>query len=149
MQEAYFLDLFAGSGLIGLEALSRGAAFLTAVDKTTACVQSIKANAEKLGYEKKTKIIQTDFRRAIASLNPGQFNIIFADPPYRSEHSKNVLKLVAEKKLLKSNGLLIIEHDSASVLDPDGTNLRLLECRPYGQSAFSFFIYPTKTISSR
>jgi len=138
VRNAHIMDLFAGSGMIGFEALSRGADFLTAVEKNTVCVDTIKANAQKLGYEKKTKIIQTDFRKAIASLNPGQFNIIFADPPYMSDHSKLLVKLIAQQKLLKPNGVLIVEHDKGVSLEPDDPSMRLLECRHYGQSAFSF-----------
>ena len=141
---AHFLDLFAGSGLVGFEALSRGASFLTAVEKNTACVNSIAATAEKLGYQKKTKIIQTDFRKAIASLNADQFNIIFADPPYMSEHSKLLIKLIAEKKLLKANGVLIVEHDKGVSLEPEDKSMRLIECRHYGQSAFSFITLNTR-----
>jgi 16S rRNA (guanine(966)-N(2))-methyltransferase RsmD len=140
IENAHFLDLFAGSGLIGLEALSRGAGYLTVVEKTGICVDTIKANALRLGYEKKTKIIHTDFRKAINSLNADQFNIIFADPPYMSDHCKLVTKLVAEKQLLKVNGLLIVEHSKDISVEPEGRELRLIECRPYGQSAFSFFV---------
>jgi 16S rRNA (guanine(966)-N(2))-methyltransferase RsmD len=137
---AHIMDLFAGSGVIGFEALSRGASFLTAVEKNTVCVESIRASAEKLGYQKKTKIIQTDFRKAIASLNSGQFNIIFADPPYMSDHSKLLVKLVAQQKLLKPNGVLIVEHDKGISLEPEDPSMRLLECRHYGQSALSFLV---------
>lgn len=140
IENAHFLDLFAGSGLIGFEALSRGAGYLTVVEKTGICVDTIRANAAKLGYEKKTKIIHTDFRKAINSLNADQFNIIFADPPYMSDHCKLVTKLVAEKQLLKVNGLLIVEHSKDISVEPEGRELRLIECRPYGQSAFSFFV---------
>lgn len=138
VSRAHVLDLFAGSGLVGFEALSRGAEFLTAVEKNTICVDSIRANAQKLGFEKKTKIIQTDFRKAIASLNANQFNIIFADPPYMSEHSKLLVKLIAQKQLLKPNGVLIVEHDKGVSLEPEDKSMRLMECRHYGQSAFSF-----------
>ena len=140
VENSHFLDLFAGSGLIGFEALSRGASFLTVVEKTPLCVETIKANAAKLGYEKKTKIIQTDFRKAIKSLNADQFNIIFADPPYMSDHCKLVTKLIAETKLLKVDGLLIVEHSKDVSVEPEDRTLRLIECRPYGQSAFSFFV---------
>jgi 16S rRNA (guanine(966)-N(2))-methyltransferase RsmD len=139
VENSEFLDVFAGSGLIGLEALSRGANFLTVVEKTTLCVHAIEANVEKLGYQKKAKIIPADFRRALNSLNPDQFTIIFADPPYMSEHGRLVLKLVTERKLLKLNGILIIEHDTKASLEPESKSMILLECRPYGQSAFSFF----------
>ena len=141
VENANFLDLFAGSGMIGFEALSRGAIFLTSVEKNLVCVETIKVNAEKLGYDKQTKIIHTDFRKAIRSLNADQFNIIFADPPYMSEHCKLVPKLIAEQKLLKPNGLLIMEHSKDVSIEPEDRSLRLMECRPYGQSAFSFFIY--------
>src|SRR5579872_5120877 len=135
---AHIMDLFAGSGLVGFEALSRGASFLTAVEKTTICVDSIKTNAQKLGYEKKTKIIQTDFRKAIACLNPDQFNIIFADPPYMSEHSKLLVKLISQRKLLKANGILVVEHDKRTCLEPEDPTMRLIESRNYGELAFSF-----------
>ena len=140
VENAHFLDLFAGSGLMGFEALSRGASFLTSVEKNIVCVEAIRANAEKLGYEKKTKIIHTDFRKAMKSLNADQFNIIFADPPYMSDHCKLVPKMVAEFKLLKTKGILVVEHSKDMSVEPETKELRLLECRPYGQSAFSFFI---------
>lgn len=152
VENAHFLDLFAGSGLMGFEALSRGASFLTSVEKNIVCVDAIKANAEKLGYEKKTKVIHADFRKAMNSLNADQFNIIFADPPYMSDHCKLVPKVVAEQKLLKINGILIVEHSKDMSVEPETRELRLLECRPYGQSAFSFFVKNelpvSKTLSS-
>jgi len=116
-QQAEILDLFAGSGLIGFEALSRGAGSLTCVEKNMVCARCLEINAQRLRYQDKIKIIRDDFRRALARLTGQQFDIIFADPPYKSDFAQQVLHLVAENKLLHPKGILIIEHKKNTMLD--------------------------------
>ncbi len=116
VEGAHFLDLFAGSGAVGLEALSRGAALLTAVEQVRHHVSILKSNVEMLEAQKETKIIVGD---AISTLNAFAkqnicFDIIFADPPYAKRQetfpfSEQVLKIVDEYPLLKPSGLLILE----------------------------------------
>ena len=89
---AKFLDLFAGSGAMGIEALSRGAAGATFVDSHANCIKCIKTNVEKLGLTMSVKIIHRDVfvaMRSLAKLGQ-QFDIIYADPPYHDLRDKNV-----------------------------------------------------------
>ncbi len=139
VHDAEFLDLFAGSGLIGFEALSRGARSLTCVEKNMVCMRCLEINAQRLGFQNKIKMIRNDFRKAIANLSGQQFDIIFADPPYKSDFAYLVAELVAENNLLKNEGILVVEHQIHPGLDPQNSKLSLIECRPYSQSAFSFF----------
>lgn len=136
---AEFLDLFAGSGLMGFEALSRGARFLTCVEKNIVCARCLEINAQKLGFLDKIKIIRADFRQAIAALSGQRFDIIFADPPYKSDFGCLILDLIAENNLLQDKGILVIEHQKNLEFDTEENGLSLIECRPYSQSAFSFF----------
>jgi 16S rRNA (guanine966-N2)-methyltransferase len=139
VRKAEVLDLFAGSGLMGFEALSRGANSLTSVEKNFICMHCLEVNAQKLGYREKMTLVRDDFRRAVDRLEDQQFDIIFADPPYRSDYAQQVVTRVAENRLLKKDGIVVIEHLINTTLIVDESKLCLIECRPYSQSAFSFF----------
>jgi 16S rRNA (guanine(966)-N(2))-methyltransferase RsmD len=134
---ADFLDIFAGSGLVGLEALSRGVASLTAIEEDRVLAHNIQAAVAQMGYE--AEIIATDFRRAIPTINGRKFDIIFADPPYGTSFGSEVLSLVAAHKLLKPGGILVVEHSARACPHYEGDILRPEDYRRYGQSAFSFF----------
>jgi 16S rRNA (guanine966-N2)-methyltransferase len=139
VRNAEVLDLFAGSGLMGFEALSRGARSLLCVEKNFVCMHCLEMNANKLGYREKVKLIRDDFRRAMDRLTEQQFDIIFADPPYKSDFAQQVLTRVVDSQLLASEGVLVIEHLISTTLISDESKLNLIECRPYSLSAFSFF----------
>lgn len=135
--EARFLDVFAGTGLVGLEALSRGAASLTAIEQNRALALSIRVAAQNLGYD--ADVTVADFRRALPGLAGKKFDIIFADPPYRAEFGQEVLAMVTENNLLDDDGVLVVEHLNQNKLAVDSLPLEQVDRRQYGQSAFSFF----------
>jgi 16S rRNA (guanine(966)-N(2))-methyltransferase RsmD len=134
-----FLDIFAGTGLIGLEALSRGAASLTAIEQNKLLAANITVSAQQLGYQ--VELVSGDFRRALPHLANRKFDIIFADPPYEANFEQEILVAVVKNNLLHESGVLIIEHLSQRVIDCEGLPLRQLDRRVYGQSAFSFYLY--------
>ncbi len=119
IEGATFLDLFAGSGAIGLEALSRGAASVTFVEKDRAALQALAENIKMLGVEKETNLIKSDVFKAVEHLSV--FDIIFADPPYGQGFGERLLPLITKKALLK--GSLFIE-ESSELAEPEGLVLQ-------------------------
>lgn len=103
------LDLFAGTGAISLEFLSRGAANVTAVEKASTQQRFIAATAEKLG-EKNLRLIRGDVFRFLASASPESYDLIFADPPYDMPRFEEVPHIVLESDIIKPGGIFIIEH---------------------------------------
>jgi 16S rRNA (guanine(966)-N(2))-methyltransferase RsmD len=143
---ASFLDLFAGSGLMGFEALSRGAAYVAFVEESRnqalAIEQTIKMFAEDARDTGEAELILGDFRRVLPNLKQqSKFDLIFADPPYKMRYGTAVLSLVERLALLGEGGLTIIEHfrdDPLPDNSPDG-NLFKSDYRLYGQTALTFF----------
>lgn len=105
---ARFLDLFCGSGAIGIEALSRGAEEVIFADADARSVALTKRNLEKIGTH--AKVIKCSYEKTLASLS-GQFDIIFLDPPYKSEFYLPALEIIAERDLLAAGGVIVCEHD--------------------------------------
>lgn len=110
IEDALFLDLFAGSGAMGLEALSRGAAQATFIDKD---LDSVKENVSLLKVEKQSTLLRGDALLLLKKLkNP--FDIIYVDPPYERVPLTNILTLIDEKNLLREGGILFFEEPSPS-----------------------------------
>jgi 16S rRNA (guanine(966)-N(2))-methyltransferase RsmD len=109
LRGARVLDLFAGSGSLGIEALSRGAAHVTFVESDEHAVQYIEQNVQTLGCEMMTEIDETDAMYFLLHVR-SPFDLIFADPPYAFERTAEIPDIVIERKLLKSEGYLLIEH---------------------------------------
>jgi len=106
------LDLFAGTGAITLELLSRGAAEVTAVEKASTQHRFISATADKLG-EKNLRLIRGDVFRYLASATPDSFDFVFADPPYDLPRFEEVPEIVLSSGIIKPGGIFIIEHSKA------------------------------------
>lgn len=127
------LDLFSGTGHISLEFASRGCNKIIAVDKHFACINFLNKAALELSLP--ISAIKQDVFGFLNSTKK-QFDIIFADPPYNLENIALIHELVFSKQLLKSNGLLIIEHGSSTHLE---TLLGFEKQKKYGNVNFSFF----------
>ena len=110
--DSIVLDLFAGSGNLGIEALSEGASFAYLVDQNHKAVQTIEKNLNKIGIEN-AKVYCLSFLKALALfLEEGLlFDIIFLDPPYQTDYIEKSISFIDEKKLLKKNGLIVCESD--------------------------------------
>lgn len=128
------LDLFAGSGGLGIEALSRGVDHVIFVDKDYQAIQIIKENIRKLKLEDSCEIYRNDAFRAIkaASKRGKQFDYVFLDPPYGKIPFDKLLQALHEANLLKQDALVICEHDQA-------------ECMPEGSTYFSKMNESAKT----
>ncbi|MFO7820186.1 MAG: 16S rRNA (guanine(966)-N(2))-methyltransferase RsmD [Halanaerobacter sp.] len=131
-----FLDLFAGFGGIGLEALSRGAYESVFVDYQKSNINIIEENIEMLGYEDKTKVIEADVLESLGLLR-GDFDLIFMDPPYeQKELYEAALAEIEKYKLLHPTGIIIIEHHSQAELDL-GAQYDIIKERDYGNAALT------------
>lgn len=132
--ELNVLDLFSGTGNIAYEFVSRGCQSVTAIDLNSSCVRFIEQTAEKLNFSALIAI-QVDYKRYLEKCGQ-QFDIIFADPPYQLANLEEVPSLVLKYKVLKSNGIFILEHGKDNQFnDFPG----FYDHRKYGNVNFSFF----------
>lgn len=104
------LDLFAGSGNLGIEAISRGASHCTFVDNEPEHISHIQKTASSFGIEKSIQTLAMDTKEFLEK-NSGQFDLIFADPPYDYYAMQELPDLILQKNLLEEDGWLILEHD--------------------------------------
>ncbi|MBO4414485.1 MAG: 16S rRNA (guanine(966)-N(2))-methyltransferase RsmD [Lachnospiraceae bacterium] len=144
-----FLDLFCGSGAIGIEALSRGASKAVFIDESkTSCDCTLK-NLEFTRLGDKAKVIRMDAVSAVTKLrNEGaRFDIIFLDPPYDKELEKTVLEQKAFCDILNEDGFVIVEASSETAFDYAGScGLEVYREKVYGSNKHVFMRKGTKTI---
>ncbi len=133
------LDLFAGSGNLGIEALSRGATFVTFVDSSSQSIKTIKENLESLNLSKRSKILRKDCLEALPNLKE-KFGIIFADPPYQKGFAQKVIDLVVKHSLLDKNGILVLEHHKKETFECPEERLLCLKAKRFGDTMVSFFL---------
>ena len=114
-----FLDLFAGSGSIGIEALSRGAEHTVFVDKNRSAVQCIRKNLEHVKMSADATVLQMDVLAAISQLEQKKerFDVIFMDPPYDCQLEKDVLLRLADSSIVSDDTLIIVEASLATGFD--------------------------------
>jgi 16S rRNA (guanine966-N2)-methyltransferase len=135
------LDLFAGSGALGLEALSRGAEEVVFVDNSSASLILARKNLKKLGFENKGRMVKKEILRFLRSENKiasGGFDLILADPPYGKGLCQKLSEILAEKSFLNADGILVMEHHKKEKIE-EKKNFVLLQERKYGDTLISFF----------
>lgn len=113
--DAVVLDLFCGTGALGIEALSRGAKEVVFADKDPRSVKLTLGNLKNLGIS--AKVITADFNVALKSLRGRKFDIIILDPPYMSGVYEKALSLIAEYDLLSDSGVIVCEHEKTVKID--------------------------------
>ena len=128
-----FLDICAGSGAMGFEALSRGAAMVMFIEKDPQAVTAIKRNVELLGVGEQTRVFSGDFTKILPRLS-SPFDIIFADPPYESGLSLEILSIVAQKKMMAEGGMLMIEEGARVELPETAHSLTMESVRKTGEA---------------
>ncbi len=138
---AAFLDLYAGTGAVGIEALSRGAEKVFLVENNYIrskaimnYIKEIKANEMSHVYRERAEYF---LKRA--SVAGATFDIIFADPPYSSDETGKVLRLLNEYDVLRKGGCLIVEHRSKSVLPQDTQSLKFVKNYKYGDTMLTLY----------
>lgn len=137
VDDARFLDIFAGSGLMGMEALSRGAKSLMIVEEAIKQIRMIEANLRTLKYRASFEV--GNFRIILPKMQPKSFDIIYADPPYKSPFGRNTVELVDKHDLLADDGILIVEHLRGYEFPQDLERLEQYDQRHYGTAGLTFF----------
>jgi len=144
IEGARFLDLCAGTGAVGIEALSRGASNVTFVDQSRKMCALIEANLEALAIdEDEIEIVTSEasaFLRKFVKKTPPPFDIIFFDPPYAADYEPP-LNFLGEStaSLLSKEGIVIVEHFPKNVLNEEFGQLKRCRVRKQGDSALSFY----------
>lgn len=133
---ATVLDLFSGSGALGLEAYSRGAKKVVFIDNDKDSIRLTKSNIAKLRVPTENyEIYQTEYFIALKKLENRRFDIVFADPPYASGYFDNILEHVKKYNILNESGIMVVEHDSKTVVENEDY---FVDCRKMGNTAVSF-----------
>jgi len=132
------LDLYAGSGALGIEALSRRTEWVDFVDNRKSCCDIIKTNLEKIGELHRAHIYCCSVSKALAFLD-SSYDIIFVDPPYSDPSTNNLLINLAKSKLLRENSTVVLCHANRFPLNSDYAGLHLVKQRRYGDTFI--FIY--------
>jgi 16S rRNA (guanine966-N2)-methyltransferase len=140
---AEFLDLFSGSGAVGIEAISRGAKNVTFVEKNKKAIILIKNNLIKIYQNDFSKIIHIDYLQAINILNFKQkkFDIIFLDPPYNRNYALNTLHIVDQNNIAKEDCIIIVQHPFHKEVKGDFRKLLYIKEKKYGKSKVTLFYY--------
>lgn len=139
LPECYFLDLFSGSGGIGIESLSRGAKHAVFVDQGDKALRCIKENLEKTRLKDSAEILNCSAQEAVKRLGQRKntFDIIFMDPPYALEGIDELISSIAENELLNEEGYIILERSTKSVVNLPH-NLVLWKEKKYKTTTLSF-----------
>ncbi len=137
------LDLFAGTGALGIEALSRGATKAVFVEANPHFFAVLKRNLDDLGLQEKAEVLHREVTTGIKTLagQGEEFDLVFLDPPYGKGLAHRTLRALSEEKILSREGLIIAEHSREEELE-DIVLLERIDQRRYGRTLVSFFRKP-------
>jgi 16S rRNA (guanine(966)-N(2))-methyltransferase RsmD len=135
------LDVFAGTGALGIEALSRGATGACFVEREHRALQALHRNLRELGVAGRARVVGTEAHAALRQLSAegARFGWVFVDPPYAAGVVTSILEIVAGSNLLASGGVVIVEHDKRNVPPESVGAVHLTDRRFYGDTGVSFY----------
>lgn len=138
-ESAAALDLFAGTGALGIEALSRGARIAVFVDDDRHAVEIIKKNLEICNFSQKGRVFQKNALHGLSFLDRlgFQFDLVFIDPPYGFGMAQKILKTMFETNLLAPTGIIVVEYDKKEELAVPPGLRAVKETRQYGRTMIS------------
>ena len=149
IEDTTVLDLFAGSGAIGIEFLSRRAKQVYFCDKSSKAVAMIEKNLEKTKLKKKAIVYNKDYIDCINTVKNIKFDIIFLDPPYKEEFALDAIEKISNLQLLKDDGIIIIETDEPerdiNRINNMNINYKIYDLRKYGRVSLIFLKWKGKT----
>lgn len=136
--DANFLDLYAGTGRCGIEALKRGAKFAVFVEKNRVTAERLRIAIRELGFEEKARVLNRDAFSAIRQLKE-QFDIIFLGPPYKDFLVNKTVEAIALADILNSGGIIIAEHHKKELVEDKIASFVRVKERRYGETTLSFY----------
>ena len=143
IEDSTVLDLFSGSGAIGLEFLSRGAKRAVLCDNSKDAIKIIKQNVQKTHFEEKVEVYNMEFTKLVERLQNQKFDIIYIDPPYATDFIKISIKKIIEYKLVNENTKIIVETDDETrILNQiEKMDVEITDKRKYGRATIIFLKY--------
>lgn len=129
INESNILDLFSGSGNLAIESLSEGAKSITLVDSNYKAIKVINNNLKNIGIDN-AKVLNMDYKKAIETLKE-KFDIIFLDPPYKTNYIEEAIKLITKYDILSNEGIIVCESDSLDRIIYDD-NYKVIKDKKYG-----------------
>jgi 16S rRNA (guanine(966)-N(2))-methyltransferase RsmD len=135
------LDLFAGAGGVGLEALSRGAEHATFVEWDARAVTALRGNVAELDLQTRTRVLREDALRALQRLEreAARFHLVFLDPPYERDLAGPALAALGTGRLLVPPGIVVAQHLTKRPPAPEAGALRAYRTRRFGETTLTFF----------
>lgn len=134
IEDSICLDLFAGSGNLGIEAISEGAKTCYFIDNNYRAINVIKNNIKEFNIEDKSIVVKSDYKKYLENTK-NKFDIIFLDPPYKNKIINEIINIIIEKNLLNHNGIIICEYEFDDVI----SNLELIKEKKYGSKYVKIF----------
>lgn len=139
VREAVVLDLFAGSGAISIEFASRGAEKIIACDKSKDTINIITKNIEKTHMNDQVKVYNLDYLECLKRVKDFKFDIIYLDPPYKTDYAVKAIKEIINLNIKKDTGMIIVETDDQNVIkEIEKENIQILDIRKYGRAIIAF-----------
>lgn len=140
IQDSIFLDLFAGSGAIGLEAISRGAKKTIMCEESKNAISIIQKNIEKTHFENKVELYKMSYKELLEQKLKEKVDIVYIDPPYKTSFAYEATKEILDKKLLNKKAILIIETDEKERIlkEIEKLNIQITDHRKYGRANLIF-----------
>lgn len=133
-----FVDLYAGKGFVGIEALKKGAKEVVFVERDPVLYFFIKTTLQKKNLSEAAKVYKLDAVHFLEN-SPKKYDIIFADPPYESGELERIFKVFESKVLLKEKGVLILQHHKNESLRENLKDLRISKCYRYGDTLLTVY----------
>lgn len=134
------LDLFSGSGAMGIEALSRGFDFVVFNDNSRQANHIINENIKSLNLQKQSKVYTLDYRKCLSLLSKTRtFDMIFIDPPYDKIDSEEILKIIDSLNLLNDNGIVIVEGSGQLTMREEIGNLKMYKEKDYKSTRVKYY----------
>lgn len=148
-KESLALDLFSGSGSIGIEFLSRGADGVYFIDSSNDSISTIKENLNHTKLLEDSFVYKKDSLKAIEFLKDKnlKFDYIYIDPPFENHQLLfNVFKKLNEHSILKDDGIIMVEHEKKLKLDEEISDFKMMDSRNYGSKSITFFKIPKEEV---
>jgi len=141
------LDLFSGTGNLGIEALSRGAAKTSFVDENPKSINTLKKNLDICGFADRSEVLVSSVEHGIRLLakKGKRFNLVFLDPPYEKGLVEKTLEEIVSDGILEEEGVVITEHSLRERPSEEYDGLTLTDRRKYGDTEISFYSFTVET----
>lgn len=137
--DAKVLDLFSGSGALAIESISRGAKYAISCDNSKKAIQIIKTNIQKCHFTEEIEVINKDYKKVLEDIKDKKFDIIFLDPPYKTDFGIYAIEIIMKNNMLEEEGIVVFETDRESeYIDSIKEYANVLNVRKYGRVKLVF-----------